>query len=146
MRILLRIGLASLAATELGLGLWTALFPRSFYDNFPTVNLTPPFSEHFLRDFGGATLGIAVVLVAAIIWPQTKLVIVALAAYLAFAGPHLAFHAGHLDGATGLQATVLVSVLASWVVIPLLLIWLAIALELRARRGLARRNTPRTTQ
>jgi hypothetical protein len=28
----------------------------------PTVDLTPPYSEHLFRDFGGATLGIAVVI------------------------------------------------------------------------------------
>ena len=62
---LLRPGLVVLAAVEWVLGLWTAFFPRSFYDDYPTVDLTPPFSEHLFRDFGGATLGLAVVLGAA---------------------------------------------------------------------------------
>ena len=59
---LLRPGLALLAAVEVALGLWTLLFPASFYIDVPTVDLTPPFSEHLFRDFGGATLGLAVVL------------------------------------------------------------------------------------
>ncbi|HEY0688628.1 MAG TPA: hypothetical protein VGD71_06255, partial [Kribbella sp.] len=68
MRAVLRIGLVVLAANELVLGFWTALFPESFYNDVPTVDLTPPYSEHLFRDFGGATLGIAVVLIAAVIW------------------------------------------------------------------------------
>ena len=40
------------------------------------------------------TLGLAIVLVAAGIWLDTRLAIVALIAYLAFSAPHLAFHSG----------------------------------------------------
>ena len=90
MRALLRPGLALLAAVEGVLGLWTLLFPASFYDHVPTVDLTPPYSEHLLRDFGGATLGLAVVLTAAAIWLERRLVVVALLAYLSFSAPHLA--------------------------------------------------------
>lgn len=43
-------------------GLWNQVLPRSFYDHFPTVALTPPYSGHFARDFGGATLGIVAAL------------------------------------------------------------------------------------
>jgi hypothetical protein len=93
---LLRPGLALLAAVEVGLGLWTLLFPASFYADVPTVDATPPFSEHLFRDFGGATLGLAVVLAGAAMWTERRLIVVALLAYLAFSGPHLVFHLGHL--------------------------------------------------
>jgi hypothetical protein len=65
MRALVRPGLGLLAVVEAVLGLWTLLFPASFYADVPTIELTPPFSEHLFRDFGGATLGLAVVLTAA---------------------------------------------------------------------------------
>jgi hypothetical protein len=126
MRITLRIGLVLLGAIEALLGLWTAIFPESFYDDVPTVDLTPPFSEHLFRDFGGATLGLAIVLVAAAIWLEKRLVIVALLAYLAFAAPHLGFHLEHLMGATQVEAVVLSSTLTASVVLPLILIVLAI--------------------
>ena len=104
MIVLTRIALAILAAIELVVGAWNQFWPESFYANFPTVDLTPPFSEHYARDFGGATLGIAVVLIAALIVPRPILVIVAGAAYTVFAIPHFVFHATHLDDATSGQA------------------------------------------
>ena len=123
---LLRPGLALLAAVEFVLGLWTLLFPASFYTGVPTVDLTPPFSEHLFRDFGGATLGLAVVLTAAAVWTERRLVVVALLAYLAFSAPHLVFHLGHLDGASGSAATALVVVLAGSVMLPLALLRVAL--------------------
>jgi hypothetical protein len=123
---LLRPGLALLAAVEIVLGLWTLLFPASFYSDVPTVDLTPPFSEHLFRDFGGATLGLAVVLTAAAVWTERRLVVVALLAYLAFSAPHLVFHLGHLDGAGASAATALVVVLAGSVVLPLALLVVAL--------------------
>ena len=119
MRALLRTGLGLLAAIEGVLGLWTLLFPESFYADVPTVDLTPPFSEHLFRDFGGTTAGLAVVLTAAAIWLERRLVVVALLAYLSFSAPHLVFHLGHLHGASGPAASVLVIVLAIWGVVPL---------------------------
>ncbi len=123
---LVRPGLALLAAVEIVLGLWTLLFPLSFYSDVPTVDLTPPFSEHLFRDFGGATLGLAVVLTAAAVWTERRLVVVALLAYLAFSAPHLVFHLGHLDGAGGPAATALVVVLAGSVLLPLALLVVAL--------------------
>jgi hypothetical protein len=125
MRAALRIGLVVLAAAELALGVWMALFPESFYNDVWTVDLTPPYSEHLLRDFGGATLGIAVVLIAAVIWLERRLVIVSLITYLAFSAPHFAFHAGHLHGMSQLMGTVLVIALAFSVLLPLVLIGVA---------------------
>jgi len=125
MRTVLRIGLVVLAANELALGFWTALFPESFYNDVPTVDLAPPYSEHLFRDFGGATLGIALVLIAAVIWLERRLVIVSLIAYLAFSAPHLAFHAGHLHGMSQLMGTVVIIALAFSVLLPLALIGVA---------------------
>ncbi|RBY75668.1 hypothetical protein DQ239_16480 [Blastococcus sp. TF02-09] len=118
----LRSGLALLAAVQLVLGGWTLLSPASFYDDVPTVDLTPPFSEHAFRDLGGATLGLAVVLIAAAVWTERRLIAVALLAYLAFSVPHLIFHLGHLQGAGGPTAAVLVVLLAGSVALPLALL------------------------
>jgi predicted permease len=128
MRTVLRAGLLGFAAVELVLGLWTIALPESFYADVPTVDLTPPFSEHLMRDFGGATLGLALVLAAAGIWLERRLVVVALLAHLAFSVPHLVFHVGHLDGASDLEAAVLVVLLAASVAVPAGL--LAVALRL----------------
>jgi hypothetical protein len=122
----IRGGLALLALVELVLGGWTLLFPQSFYRDVPTVDLTPPYSEHLFRDFGGATLGLALVLAAAAIWMELRWVVVALLAYLAFAAPHLAFHLGHLHGATALEAGVLTALLVGSLVLPAGLVFLAL--------------------
>jgi hypothetical protein len=133
MTLTLRLGLSMLALIELVLGIWTLGFPESFYRNVPTVDLTPPYSEHLFRDFGGATLGLGIVLAAAAIWPETRLVIVALVAFLAFSAPHLAFHLGHLHGATRVEAVLLTSGLTALVVVPVALIVVAGARARRAR-------------
>ena len=137
MRTALRTALAVLAAVELLLGGWTLLFPASFYADVPTVDATPPFSEHLFRDFGGATLGLAVVLVAAAVWLERRLVVVALLAYLAFSAPHLLFHLGHLSGASGTEAFLLVASLVGSVVLPLILLAMAdrSSPPARVRRG-----------
>jgi hypothetical protein len=125
MNRILRAGLIVLAGVELVLGVWTSLFPASFYADVPTVDLTPPFSEHLFRDFGGATLGIALVLAAAALWMELRVVVIALLAYLAFSVPHLAFHLGHLHGATALEAGVLTALLVASVAGPVALLLLA---------------------
>jgi hypothetical protein len=142
MTLVLRIGLSLLALIELVLGVWTLGFPESFYDDVPTVNLTPPYSEHLFRDFGGATLGLAIVLGAAAIWPETRLVITALLAYLAFSVPHLVFHAGHLHGATVDEAALLTSGLAGLVALPIALLGVA---ALRTRWTRKARGATRAT-
>ncbi|TWD83909.1 hypothetical protein FB561_5078 [Kribbella amoyensis] len=124
MRGVVRAGLITLAAIQVVLGLWTALFPASFYNDVPTVDWTPPYSEHLFRDFGGATLGIAVVVIAAAVWFELRIVVLALVAYLLFSAPHLVFHAHHLRTDSPL-AVVLVIVLALSVLLPLLLIFAA---------------------
>ena len=122
MRRVIRIGLGILALVELGLGTWTQFFPESFYRDFPTVALTPPFSEHLMRDFGGATLGLAVVLAAAAWWLERRFVCVALIAYLVFAVPHFVFHLSHLQDASPSELAFLVVSLGGSVLLPLVLL------------------------
>jgi hypothetical protein len=105
------------AAYQLVLGLFLTFFPAEFYQ-LPTVDWTPPYSEHLFRDFGGATLGLAVVLIAAAVRFDRFLTVVALLAYLAFAVPHLFFHLGHLEGDSPGWSVVLVAVTTLSVLIP----------------------------
>jgi hypothetical protein len=124
MKTTIRTALLVLAALQLTLGVWTSFFPRSFYD-LPTVDWTPPFSEHLFRDFGGATLGLAVILLAAAYWLDRRLVILALVAYSAFSLPHAIFHSEHLMGdSVGWSAVLLTAVILS-VLLPLAVIWVS---------------------
>ncbi|TCC21280.1 DUF4345 family protein [Kribbella sindirgiensis] len=97
MRTYVRAVLVIFAALQLFLGAWLTFLPKSFYDNVPTVDWDPPFSEHAFRDFGSASLGLAIVLAAAAIRPERYLAGVALLAYVAFALPHMIFHLSHLQ-------------------------------------------------
>ncbi|MFC4019002.1 hypothetical protein ACFOW4_13775 [Micromonospora sp. GCM10011542] len=53
----LRGGLITLAALQTVASVWQYVFPRSFYDDFPTVRLDPAYNEHLVSDVGG--LGLA---------------------------------------------------------------------------------------
>jgi hypothetical protein len=138
MTLTLRIGLALLAAVELTVGLWNQFWPRAFYDDFPTVDLTPPFAEHYARDFGGASLGLGIVLLAATIVPRTVLVVPALLGMTAFAIPHFVFHLHHLEHASGSEAAFLVTSTGVVAGLPPLLLVLALV-----RMGAERRATQR---
>jgi hypothetical protein len=117
MRGYVRSVLVVFGAYELILGVWLTFFPASFYE-LPTVDWTPPYSEHLFRDFGGATLGLAIVLVAAAIRFDRLLTVVALLAYLAFAVPHLFFHLGHLEGGSPGWSAVLAVITTLSVLVP----------------------------
>ncbi|MET7747626.1 hypothetical protein [Micromonospora sp. NPDC005367] len=132
---MIRIALAVLFLDELVVGFWNQAFPESFYRNFPTVALTPPFSEHYARDFGGATLGIAVVLGIALAVPRSEFTIPAAAAFSIFAVPHFFFHLTHLDHATRGESVFLTTANAVVALLGLLVIALSLLRDARNRRG-----------
>lgn len=135
MTIVLRIGLALLAVTELVVGAWNQFWPRSFYDDFPTVSLTPPFAEHYARDFGGATLGLGIILACAAIVPRTVLVIPALVGVTAFGIPHFVFHLHHLEHATGTEVLFLIATTGLAAAAPPVLLVVALLRWRRERRA-----------
>jgi hypothetical protein len=100
-RGLLRGGLLFLAAAVLPLssGLWALLAPRAFYEDFPLpgrdwVSTLGPYNEHLVRDYGALNLALTVLLVAAAVLLERRLVQVALLTWLVFATPHFVFHLG----------------------------------------------------
>jgi hypothetical protein len=97
----LRAGLIFLALLDGVQGVWAYLAPRSFYHDVPTVSMYPPFSQHFISDFGGLQLAMTVVMVAAAVLMERRLVLTALIAFLVYALTHLIFHLTHLTGMTG---------------------------------------------
>jgi hypothetical protein len=96
---LLRGGLLFLAVIPLSGGLWALLVPRAFYEDFPLpgrdwVSTLGPYNEHLVRDYGALNLALAVLLVAAAVLLERRLVQVALLTWLVFATPHFVFHLG----------------------------------------------------
>lgn len=99
---MIRAGLIFLAVAQGAVGLVQLFAPTTFYEDFPLpatpwVSLLPPYNEHLMRDVGALTLAYVLVLTAAAIWMERRLVQVALAANLVFTVPHFVFHVMHLD-------------------------------------------------
>ncbi|WP_210505789.1 hypothetical protein [Naasia sp. SYSU D00057] len=137
MTLLLRLCLAVLFLTELVVGAWNQFAPASFYRDFPTVDLTPPFSEHYARDFGGATLGIALLLGIAMVAPRIEFALPALLAYEVFSIPHFVFHLAHLEHATPSEAVGLTLSNGAVALVGLIGIALVVARHARSRRTTA---------
>lgn len=107
--VLIRTGLVLLAASQAVVGVWALLGPRSFYDGFPAaghawVALLPPFNEHLVRDVGGLSLALTVLLGTAAVIVDRTLVRVALAAFAVYLLPHTVFHGLHLHGFSAADA------------------------------------------
>ncbi|RAO61182.1 hypothetical protein LUPAC06_01071 [Micromonospora saelicesensis] len=138
MTAIIRIALAILFLDNFVVGAWNAIWPASFYANFPTVDLTPPFSEHYARDFGTASLAIALLLGIAAVKPKAHFVIPAAAAYSVFALPHFFYHLTNMQGATVGEAILLTTANAAVALIGLVIILLtALRDRSAARRDLA---------
>ena len=97
-----RLVLGILAAVQATDGLYALFAPRSFYDDFPAgrgwVEALPAYSEHLVRDVGALFLATAVILAAAAIWLERRLVLVARVSFLVFSVPHTIYHLFNLEG------------------------------------------------
>jgi hypothetical protein len=122
----IRGGILLLAALQAVVSVWQYAFPRSFFDDFPTVELDPPYNEHLVSDVGGLGLALTVMLVIAAVLMTRHVVLTALVGYLIYAATHFAFHVSHFENfelrdalsvGTGLGIEVvltLVLLLAAW--------------------------------
>jgi len=95
--MLARGALLLAAAAQAEIGIWGLIAPHSFFATYPGlghhwVSALGAYNEHLLRDYAAAELGFAVLLVAAAIWFERRLVLVAAVAFLAATLPHLAYH------------------------------------------------------
>ncbi|GAA0266652.1 hypothetical protein GCM10009539_61860 [Cryptosporangium japonicum] len=94
----MRAGLVVLAVLDGLVGAWQYFFPRSFYDDFPTVSNDPPYNEHLMADVGGLNLAIVTVLVIAAVVLEHRLVMAALAGFGVYCGTHFVYHVTNFDG------------------------------------------------
>jgi hypothetical protein len=99
-KVAVRAVLGVLGAIQLTDGLYALLAPRSFYEDFPVgrgwVAALPAYNEHLVRDVGALFLATAVVLFAATIWTERRIVQITLVSFLTFAIPHFIYHALNL--------------------------------------------------
>ena len=140
----LRVGLILYLPVTALVGMWAALWPRSFYDDFPWpghpwVALLPAYNEHLIRDFGAMNLALAVVFGVAAVTLDRRLAATALVAYLVFALPHLDFHLQHLEPFVTVDAVAQVVTLVAAALVPLPL--LALLYQTYARPPKARSSS-----
>ena len=93
----IRFALIYLAVTIGVLAVWILVAPRGFYDNFPGagahwVSALPPYNEHLERDFGAASLGLAVLASLAAVWMDRRVIQAAAITLFVTGLPHLAYH------------------------------------------------------
>jgi hypothetical protein len=124
----IRAGMVFLAVTQGAAGLVQLFAPRTFFD-IRWVSLLPPYNEHLMRDVGALTLAYVLVLAAAALWPEPRLVRVALAANLVWTVPHFVFHTTHLSHFPTGDAVAQTIVLALAVVVPAALLALSMSGE-----------------
>ena len=126
----IRIALLYLAITTGILAVWILVAPRSFYDDFPGgqahwVSALPPYNEHLERDFGAASLGIALLTGLAAYWMDRRVIQAAALTWIAAGLPHLIYHLTTTEHySTGDNVASLIG-LALDVVLPLGILYLA---------------------
>jgi hypothetical protein len=129
-RVPIRIALLYLTITSGVLAVWILAAPRGFFDDFPGggahwVSALPPYNEHLERDFGAASLGIAVLTGLAAYWMDRRVIQAAALTWFAAGLPHLIYHlttTGHYS--TGDNVASLFG-LALDVILPLGVLYLA---------------------
>lgn len=129
-RGLIRFALIYLTVTIGVLAAWILLAPKGFYDGFPGggvhwVSALPPYNEHLERDFGAASLGLAILAALAAYWMERRVVQAAAITLFAAGLPHLAYHAtttGHYSTADNVAS--LTGLLLD-VLLPLAVLYLA---------------------
>jgi len=119
--------LGLLAGIQVVDGIYALLLPRSFYEDFPAgrgwVEALPSYNEHLVRDVGALFLATSVVLIAAAIWLDRRLVLVALVSYLVYAAPHFIYHVLNLGPFSTGDAIAETVILAFTVIAP---VWLLV--------------------
>lgn len=141
MTVIIRAIAAVLFLEAFVVGGWNAIAPASFYDTVPTVDLTPPFSDHYARDFGWAMVGLASLLGWAALRPRTDIVIAASSAQAIWAVPHVFYHLAHLEHASSGEAILLTSTTILVAALTVALIPLVLVRDRRRRTGFGRPST-----
>lgn len=130
----LRAGLIVLAVFQTFVAAWQYFFTRSFYDDFPTVSLEPPYNQHLLGDVGGLGLALAAMTWYAAWSLHLEAVFTALSGFAVFSVTHWAYHLMHFAGFSLGDAIAVGSGLGVEVVLTIVLLLHAYRLKLgRAR-------------
>jgi hypothetical protein len=125
--------LVVLAVPNLVAALWGLVAPEHWFDNFPgwaprLVAAFPPFNEHLATDAASGLFAAGVAATIALWWRRRDVVIVAMAAFLAFALPHAVFHLAHpADALSGVED--LVNTVTLWAAVAIAVAILMVAIR-----------------
>jgi len=123
----IRVALGYLALISLEIGVWAQFFPRSFFDHYPGlgrawVAVDGPYNEHLVRDVGGLNLGLAAVLIVALVTLSRTTILAACLASLLYGVPHLLYHIAHADLLDGSDVIASIGGLALFAAVPAVVI------------------------
>ena len=126
----IRIALLYLTITIGFVAVWILIAPRGFYDDFPVgsahwVSALPPYNEHLERDFGAASLGLAVLTGLAAYWMDRRVIQATALSLLAAGTPHLAYHLTTTEHYSTGDNVASLTALALAVILPLGILYLA---------------------
>jgi hypothetical protein len=98
---------ALMAMSLIGLivGVWAYVFPRGFYDLFPTVvgnwiHQDGPYNQHLIRDVGAMYLALGLAGLGGLVGRSAQALRVLGLAWTAFGLLHFSYHLTHLHGMT----------------------------------------------
>jgi hypothetical protein len=122
-----RAALVALAVTSALVGVWATLFPRSFYDDFPSggrvwVAVDGPYNEHLVRDVGELNLALTLVTVVAAVTLVRAAVVAAAGAWIVFSLPHFVYHLRHREIYDTTDQVLNLTALAAAVVLPVVVL------------------------
>ena len=126
----LRTVLWVIGLTNVLVGAWAQLFPKSFYTDFPGggrhwVSPDGPYNQHLVRDVGGLNLALALVTIVAAVTLAPVIVRAAAVAALLYEAPHFLYHATHLSPFGAFDKTAEMASLGIAVVLPVAALLLA---------------------
>lgn len=101
--------LVALSMIGLIVGVWAYVFPRGFYDLFPTVvgswiNQDGPYNQHLIRDVGAMYLALGLASLGGLVWRSAQTLRLLGLTWTTFGLLHFSYHLTHLHGMTTTDA------------------------------------------
>ncbi len=124
----IRIALGYLTLSNLQIGLWALVAPRSFYDGFPGlgrgwISVDGPYNEHLIRDFGALNLSLAAVFVIAAVTLNGTVIRSACIAALVWGVPHVLYHVFNTEGLESADILASLGGLGFFAALPVAILW-----------------------
>lgn len=147
----LRGGLIFLAAINVFTGFWASVDPDGWWESFPGFGHAwvigfGSYNEHLVRDVGGFFLAFGILFALAAMFLEKRFAGAALAAWLFFAAPHLAFHLRNRGNLSNTDNLLSLEGLAVEVVVPVILLILLPRIRIGPGEGPSEQDSATVTE